>query len=792
MRGSFFAASSGSRWIGGLAIGAIALSSWTWAAAGCSDQGEGEPGAALRGRSPDRHQLVLEDGTGFARTADGFAPRAGEDAGGGARVAPGWTSASGMLVPRAYHAATLLHDGRVLVAGGARSDKDPCTTAAELYDPATNTWSPAAPMRGGRCWPGAVLLEDGRVLVAGGHSRYERVEGDLGVGSAEIYDPATDTWALAAPMLAARTSDVMDQLVVLLPDGRVFVTAGIDEESRNAEIYDPDADAWTLTSPMLGAITAGEFATVESATLLLDGRVLVAGGGYDTSGDWQLAAEIYDPAADAWTAAAAANSGRTSLTATRLLDGKVLFVGTNGRVRDMQVNTADIYDPVSDTWTMEAGPGGFEGPLHLGGGNGGHRASLLSDGRVIETGGSLADWFWCGTSACGSDYGRIDFDMAQVYDPATSTWSWLPPMRLERSWHSSTRLLDGRVLVAGGRYWTPEWGRPESFTATASTELFLAPGTQGASCASSTECGGRPCVDGVCCDAACDGTCEACSVAAGAARDGTCGPTTGTRCDDGDTCTEADTCQAGVCVGVPGDVGSCHGGGGGSTSSGAGGDGSVSSSSSGAGGSGGGGSTSSGAGGDDAAASATSSSGSGGAGGAGSAASSSSVGGDDAAASATSSSGSGGAGGAGSAASSSSVGGDDAAASATSSSGAGGAGGDAASSTSASSASASNGGGGSSSATAASSSSGAGSSGDTGVATTGSASSGADADSPDRSSSGCSTNGDPTSTGTTASSAWLGVLGLLCWSRRRSLTGKRHPPSPRRPPFRSRSASSTS
>ncbi|AUX48814.1 uncharacterized protein SOCE26_103550 [Sorangium cellulosum] len=510
MRASSFAASRGSRWLWSRTIAAVALSSLPWATAGCSDQGDGEPSAAPREHFPDERQLALEAGTGFVRAVDAAGrphvrvtapaahaaggrpvdarlaadgdtiPRPAEGARGEPPLAdPAWMPAPSMRVPHAYHAATLLQDGRVLVAGGARSHTDPCTTAAELYDPATNTWLPAAPMRGGRCGPGAVLLQDGRVLVAGGHGRYQHFEGDLGLGSAEIYDPATDTWTTAAPMLAARTSDVMDQSAVLLPDGRVLVTGGIDEETRNAEIYDPDADAWTLAAPMLGVITAGELAIVESATLLLDGRVLVAGGGYDASNTWQLAAEIYDPAADTWTAASAADSGIVSFTATRLLDGRVLFVGTNLRNLATSVNTAGLYDPVSDTWTMEDGPGGFEGSFFLGGGNTGHRASLLSDGRVIETGGSLADWFFCGTSACGSDFWRWDFKMAQAYDPATSTWSWLPSMRLERSWHSSTRLLDGRVLIAGGQYSMTELGRIESFAATASTELFLPPGTHG-------------------------------------------------------------------------------------------------------------------------------------------------------------------------------------------------------------------------------------------------------------------------------------------------------------------------
>jgi hypothetical protein len=288
--------------------------------------------------------------------------------------------------------------------------------------------------------------------------------------------------------------------------------------------------------------------------------VLVAGGGYDEPDRRRLVAVIYDPAADAWTDAGAASSGRVSYAASPLLDGRVIFIGTDEW--DMFADTADLYDPVADTWTMEDGPEGFDGSLQLGGGRSGHRASLLSDGHVLMTGGSLEDLGPCGTSDCEWMAMRMEFASAEVYDPATSTWSAFPSMTMGRSWHSSTRLLNGRVLIAGGRYRMPKPNWPQTFDATPSTELFSPPGTQGASCASSAACAGGPCVDGVCCDTVCDGPCEACSIAAGAALDGTCGPTTGTLCDDGDACTEADVCQAGVCVGVPSDAASCHGSGG--------------------------------------------------------------------------------------------------------------------------------------------------------------------------------------------------------------------------------------
>jgi len=100
----------------------------------------------------------------------------------------------------------------------------------------------------------------------------------------------------------------------------------------------------------------------------------------------------------------------------------------------------------------------------------------------------------------------------------------------------------------------------------AAQPLLIARLARGSACGLDSQCGSGLCVDGVCCDAACgDGTandCQACSVLAGAAVDGTCGPVSGTACDDGDACTQTDTCQTGTCTGsnplVCASPDSCH------------------------------------------------------------------------------------------------------------------------------------------------------------------------------------------------------------------------------------------
>ncbi len=298
-----------------------------------------------------------------------------------------WTAIADMANRRSAHTATLLPDGRVLVAGGY--DDFEALDSAELFDPATGSWTATANMIEARGYHTATLLPDGRVLVAGGRSNNSSTGGAL--ASAELYDPVTGSWSATGNMLAAH----MFHAATLMPDGGVLVTgAGYRgyglADGAGAELYDPSTGSWAATGPM---IDAGAY---QVATVLKDGRVLVVGGAEvvqlgccAATGEAPAAAQLYDPTTGSWTDTGAPTDARTYHTSTLLPDGQVLVTGgdraagggtstfsTGGGSR-----SAELYDPASGSWTAAADLAGRR-ELHV--------AVLLSNGQVLVAGGSSA------------------------------------------------------------------------------------------------------------------------------------------------------------------------------------------------------------------------------------------------------------------------------------------------------------------------------------------------------------------------------------------------------------------
>lgn len=254
-----------------------------------------------------------------------------------------WTSTGSPNTPRSDHTATLLANGKVLVAagrGGAGGFFQ--TGSAELYDPATGTWTPTGSLVGACYSHTATLLPDGRVLIAGGFNS-TLIAGPHPIPNAELYDPATGTWSTTGSLVTARGHHT----ATLLSNGKVLVAGGYNSTISigSSELYDPASGTWTGTG---GLVTARHSHT---ATLLGNGKVLVSGGiDFSGSGNFYLAnAELYDPQSGTWTPTGTLGNKRASHTATLLSTGKVLVVGGENGTGHSLAN-AELYDPSSGNW----------------------------------------------------------------------------------------------------------------------------------------------------------------------------------------------------------------------------------------------------------------------------------------------------------------------------------------------------------------------------------------------------------------------------------------------------------
>jgi len=312
-----------------------------------------------------------------------------------------WTPSGKMAIGRTLHTATLLSNGRVLVTGGHFTATGSSPTC-ELYDPASGTWTETGVMSTARGNHTATLLRNGKVLVAGGFNRNTASV----VSTAELYDPGTGTWTAAGSLANAREN----QTATLLLNGKVLVVGGAPDNLQfhslsSVEVYDPDAGSWTTNNPMSSA------RQIHTATLLPDGRVLVAGGG--DVGYFTSSAEIYDPASGTWTATGPLGTSRGVHSATLLPDGKVLAVGGNHNSLAaptlVALFSAELYDPAAGTWTAAS--------RSLNAARSTHTATLLPSGQVLVAAGYYVN-------------NNVWLSSAEVYDSTAGPITLVQPKML--------------------------------------------------------------------------------------------------------------------------------------------------------------------------------------------------------------------------------------------------------------------------------------------------------------------------------------------------------------------------
>ncbi len=172
-----------------------------------------------------------------------------------------FTPAKRMITPRSAHSATLLRDGRVLIAGGFNADG--LVKGTEIYDPSSNSFTEAGELNDERWGHETMLLQDGRVLIIGGQEGDITPENVQYVLTAELYDPSTDTF-----MPPGDTGLPSIHTALLLPTGKVFLLSG-----KDVAIYDPATGTATRTGHGIG-----QNRSLYTITLLNDGRIMVSGG----------------------------------------------------------------------------------------------------------------------------------------------------------------------------------------------------------------------------------------------------------------------------------------------------------------------------------------------------------------------------------------------------------------------------------------------------------------------------------------------------------------------------------
>jgi len=304
------------------------------------------------------------------------------------------------------HSATLLADGRVLIAGG-----DATGLSAELYDPTTGSFVATGSLVNSRLsYTATLLLNNGQVLM-------------VDLGGAQLYDPATGQFARTGALLMQQNV----RTVTLLGSGKVLFAGDIDNE-----LYDPATGSFQQAGAY--ANTAHNFTT--TATLLADGRVLFVGDD---------PAQLYDPQSNTFSVTGSVFSpgifGADLYSATLLKNGKVLIAGGMNDFFSPAGRTAaaELYDPTT---------GAFTATSSMQSARDAHAAVLLNDGRVLIVGGDGAT---CNGNFCefaGS------LATAELYARSSGTFSAAGEMNVPRTGPQTVLLRTGDVLIIGGvDYW---------------------------------------------------------------------------------------------------------------------------------------------------------------------------------------------------------------------------------------------------------------------------------------------------------------------------------------------------
>ncbi len=296
--------------------------------------------------------------------------------------------------------------------GGTSGDADRPEAGTAMCDGA-GCWKRLAPMIGSNAQEVAVVAARGKVYVLGGFTGSGTIVSDV-----RVYDPASDTWSLAAPMPMALhhvNAEVVDDVIYLVGAmrGASFTAIG------NTWAYDPLTNEWSARASMPAGTERGA-----AGVGVAGGKIYVVGG---VRGTPVAQVSVYDPGADMW---------KILLPLPRALDhleaagvGGLLYAmgGRNGVVTAV-VDTVQVYDPVANTWSPRA-------PMLTA--RAGVGAGVV-DGKIIVVGGEGSEVDPDGV-----------FPQTERYDPRMDSWEALPRMRTPRHGMGAVG-LDGTLFVPAG------------------------------------------------------------------------------------------------------------------------------------------------------------------------------------------------------------------------------------------------------------------------------------------------------------------------------------------------------
>jgi N-acetylneuraminic acid mutarotase len=352
-----------------------------------------------------------------------------------------WLEAGDLREARNATNVVVLGIGEVLVVGSdyQTSWQSACGAATngsdsvEVGDPETGTWERTAGLTSPREDPAVVALADGRALMTGGR-RGENFE-PAAFSSTYVFDVTTRRWSRSGLMNTARSGPA----ATLLLDGRVLVAGGMylgDSQQRvldSSELWDPRTGAWSRTGRLAEARHGAP------AVTLADGRVLVVGGVDNDDPVEQASTEVYDPKSQKWASAGTLETARRGFVLLALADGGALVAGGMTAGGFTRLASVERFDPTSDTWSQAE-----DLPVAVAGAAG----IRLLDGRVLIAGGSARERVVTDSDA-GTFVSGLTRD-AVLFDPETGAWSAAEPLPNPRAGASAVLLPDGSAVLAGG------------------------------------------------------------------------------------------------------------------------------------------------------------------------------------------------------------------------------------------------------------------------------------------------------------------------------------------------------